>query len=207
MFCQCLSNNNVFRFIEYPTRLNSCLDLLLSTIVERIINIQISDSEDFGVPSDHKAITFEVNLSIRTLNKNQQEMFNFKKADFEGLRTALRNDSPENYLDNDSNINDDWSSWKTFLFDKLGSFIPKCITRKFISPPWIDGEVTHVIRKKNRLHKRAKQKGSVVTWERFRKKRREVKYLIRSKRMAYLKSISNSCSSDPITVSEAISTV
>ena len=90
MFCQCLSNNNVFQLIEHPTRLNSCLDLLLSTIVERIINIQISDSEDFGVPSDHKAIIFDVNMSIRTLNKNQQEMFNFKKADFEGLRTALR---------------------------------------------------------------------------------------------------------------------
>ena len=85
-----------------------------------IINIQISKSEDFGVPSDHihhKAITFDVNLSIRTLNKNQQEMFNFKKADFEGLITALRNDPPENCLDNDSNsnINDDWSSWKSFV--------------------------------------------------------------------------------------------
>ena len=88
------------------TRLTSCLDLLLSTIIERITNIQISDSEDFGVPSDHKAITFDVNLSICTLNKNQQEMFSFKKADFEGLGTALRNDPPENYLDNDSNIND-----------------------------------------------------------------------------------------------------
>ena len=122
MFCQCLSNN-VFQLIEYPTPLNSCLDLLLSTIVERITSIQISDSEDFGVPSDHKAITFDVNLSIRTLNKNQQEMFNFKKAEFEGLRTALRTIwiPPENYLDNDSNINDDWSSWKTFLFDKLGT--------------------------------------------------------------------------------------
>ena len=66
-----------------------------------------------------------------------------------------------------------------------------------LSPPWIDGEVTHAIRKKNTLHKRAKQKGNVVTWERFREKRRKVKYLIRSKRMAYLKSISNSHSSDP----------
>ena len=196
MFCQCLSNN-VFQLIEYPTRLNSCLNLWLCTIVERIINIQVSDSEDLGVPSDHKAITFDVNLSIRTSIKNQQEMFNFKKADFEGLRTALRNDPPENYLDNDSNIDDDWVSWKTFLFDKLGTFIPKRIPRKFVSPPWIDGEVTYAIRKKNSLHKRTKQKGSMIIWERFREKRREVKYLIRSKRMAYLKSISNSCSSDP----------
>ena len=119
MFCQCLCNNNVFQLIEYPTRLNSCLDLLLSTIVERIINIQISDSEDLGVPSDHKAITFDVNLSIRTSNKNQQEMFNFKKADFEGLRTARRNDPPENYLDNDSNIDDDWGLGKLLFLTNL----------------------------------------------------------------------------------------
>ena len=112
-------------------------------------------------------------------------MFNFKKADFESLRTALRNNPPRNYLDNDSNIDEDWSSWKTILFHKLGTFIPKCITRKFVSPPWIDGEVTHAIRKKNTLYKRAKQKGSVVIWKRFREQRREVKYLIRSKRMTY----------------------
>ena len=68
MLCQCLSNNNVYQLIEYPTHLNSCLDILLSTIVEHIINLQISDSEDFGVPSDHKAITFDVNFSISTLN-------------------------------------------------------------------------------------------------------------------------------------------
>ena len=110
--------------ISLPLR--GLMDLAFVTL---IINIQIfgvpSDhihhkAEDFGVPSDHihhKAITFDVNLSIRTLNKNQQEMFNFKKADFEGLITALRNDPPENCLDNDSNsnINDDWSSWKSFF--------------------------------------------------------------------------------------------
>jgi hypothetical protein len=83
------------------------------------------------------------------------------------------------------------------LFDKLGSFIPKRAVRKYLSPPWIDGEVTHAIRKKNTLHKRAKQKGSEVIWERFHEKRREVKYLIRSKRAAYLRNISNSCSSEP----------
>ena len=40
-------------------------------------------------------------------------MFNFKKAEFESLKTALRNDTPENYLDDDSNI-DQWRSQPDF---------------------------------------------------------------------------------------------
>jgi hypothetical protein len=57
--------------------------------------------------------------------------------------------------------------------------------------------ITHVIRKKNTLRKRATQKGSTAIWEKFRDKCREVKYLITSKHIAYLWSISNSCPSDP----------
>jgi hypothetical protein len=85
--------------------------------------MEISDSKEIGVQSDHKTITFDINVSIRTLNTNQQEVFNFKKADFQGLKTFLRNDPPENHLKNDNSIDDDWSSWKMLLFDKLGSFI------------------------------------------------------------------------------------
>ena len=123
------------------TRLNNCLDLLLSTIVERIINIEISDSEEVGVPTDHKAITFDVNLTTRDPNRNQHEIFNFKKAEFQEIRTALRNDPLENYLGNDSNVDDDWTSWKTVLFDKLVTFIPKRTTRKYVTTTWIDGEL------------------------------------------------------------------
>ena len=73
-FCQCLSDNNVYQLIEYPTRLNNCLDLLLCTIVEHIVNIEICESEEVGVPSDHKAITFDVNLAVCIPNRNQHQI-------------------------------------------------------------------------------------------------------------------------------------
>ena len=49
----------------------------------------------------------DINLETHAPNRNQHEIFNFKKADFQGLRTALRNDPLDNYLDNDSNVDDD----------------------------------------------------------------------------------------------------
>ena len=196
-FCQCLPDNNLFQLIDSPTRLNNCLDLLLTNICEHIINISVSECESIGVPSDHKAITFDLNFTARTPNDNRQETFNLKKADFEGLRTALRNDPLENYLDTDNDVEHNWTSWKTQLFSKLNAFIPKRKPRKFITPPWIDGEVTHAIRQKKSLWKRGKDKNNPATWERFREKRKKIKYLIRSKRIAFLKNISDSCFSHP----------
>jgi hypothetical protein len=63
--------------------------------------------------------------------------------------SALRNDPLENYLDTDNDVEHNWTSWKTQLFSKLNAFIPKRKPRKFITPPWIDGEVTHALRQNN----------------------------------------------------------
>ena len=57
--------------------------------------------------------------------------------------------------------------------------------------------VNHAMRIKNSLFKKAKQKDKDSIWQKFREKRKEVKYLIRSKRKAYLEEISNACFSEP----------
>ncbi|CAB4023812.1 Hypothetical predicted protein, partial [Paramuricea clavata] len=78
-----------------------------------------SERKSIGVPSDHKALTFDLNFTARIPNDNRQETFDLKKADFEGLRTALRNDPLENYLDTDNDVEQNGTSWKTQLFSKL----------------------------------------------------------------------------------------
>ena len=78
----------------------------------------------------------------------------------------------------DETIEKDWDAWKSALSIKLDSFIPKRKPRKFVVPPWIDGEVNHAIRKKNSLWSRAKRNGNGAIWGTFREKSRDVKYLI-----------------------------
>ena len=177
--------------------MDNCLDLLLTNIVDRATNIEITSSDKVGVLSYHDAITFNLDFSSRIPNDNRQIKFNFERADFMGLRKALQDDPSENYLDEDSIIKDDWAAWKSVLFSKLNCYIPKLKLRKFVTSPWMDGEVNHAIRKKNSLFKKAKQKVNDCLWERFREKRKEVKYLTRSKRMAFLQGISDSRFSDP----------
>ena len=196
-FCQCLSENNLFQLIDSPTRKDNCLDLLLTNIVDCVTNIAVTSSDEAGVPSDHDVITFDLSFSSRIPNDNQQIKFNFKRADFAGLRKALHEDPLENYLDEHNTIEDDWLAWKSALFSKINHYIPKLKPHKFVTPPWIDGEVRHAIKKKNSLLKKAKQKDNNDIWEKFREKRKEVKYLIRSKRTTFLQEISDSCFSHP----------
>ena len=62
------------------------------------------------------------------------------------------------------NIDDYLSSWKDFFLSTAENFIPYKVIKDTNSPPWIDGEVRHVIRKKYaalkkyRLNKTAERK-------------------------------------------------
>ena len=174
--------------------MDNCLDLLRTNIVDRVTNIEVTSSNKVAVLSDHDAMAFNKDFSSRIPSDNRQIKFNFKRADFTGLRKALQDDPLENYLDENNTTKDGWAAWKSVLFSKINCYIPKLKPRKFVTPPWIDGKVTT---KKELTIQKGKTKDNDCLWERFREKRREVKYLIRSKRMAFLQGISNSCFSEP----------
>lgn len=196
--CQALVDNNLFQLIDSPTREENYLDLLITSIVEGVSNINVSNCEGVAVSSDHKAVTFDLHFACRYHNIINRLSFNLNKADFVGLRFAFANDPLENLLSASSDdIKGDWETWKSAFLHKLEEFIPKRKPRNFIVPPWIDGEALHAIRKKNTLRKKALNKDSSTLWEKFRQLRKEVKYLIRSKHLSYLKDIADNCYSQP----------
>ena len=125
-------------------------------------------------------------------------MYFFQLADFDGLRSALSENPLSSVIcpDNDD-IEGNWVAWKTAFSKHIEMFIPIRKLRKFVTPPWIDGEALHAIKKKQSLRKRALQKDSPSLWEKYRQLRKDVKFLIRSKHIVYLKDILDSCFSQP----------
>ena len=197
-FCQTLADKNLFQLVNLPTRGDNCLDLLFTSIVEGVANVCITDCEGVAVSSDHKALTFDLHFISRSVNNNTQPSFNLNKADFEGLRSSLSEHPLESVLSPDSNdIEGSWSRWKKSFLSRIEAFIPRRKPRKFVTPPWVDGEVLHAIRKKNTVRKKAIQRDSSLLWDKFRRLRQEVKYLVRAKRVSYLQDISDTCFSSP----------
>ena len=85
--CEELVSHNLFQLIDSPTRGNNCLDLITS-IVESVSNIDITGCDSVALSSDHCALTFTIHFSSRipAANNNKGLRFNFKRADFDGLR-------------------------------------------------------------------------------------------------------------------------
>ena len=74
--CQGLSDKNLFQLVDSPTRGDNCLDLLISNIVEGVTNISVTYCEGVAVPSDHRAVTFDLHFAARKPN-NQAKCISF----------------------------------------------------------------------------------------------------------------------------------
>ena len=76
----------------------------------------------------------------------QRVVYDYKQADFPALCRALTEACLDIPLTDD--IDKCWELWKDNFLSIVNSFIPTKIVKDTNSPPWIDGEVRHVIRKK-----------------------------------------------------------
>ncbi|KAK2551658.1 hypothetical protein P5673_027439, partial [Acropora cervicornis] len=79
----------------------------------------------------------------------------------------------------------------------VDEFVPKVVIKDANRPPWIDKEVLLLIRKKNRIRRKAKLKDSVNLWERFRELRRQVKKIVEFKKRSHLFKLSCSLGENP----------
>ena len=89
-FCEFIYNNNLAQLVTYPTHIKgNILDLVIANR-DFVSDLSINPLCSL-LPSDHFSITFTVKQSIPLLSKysKSQYMFDFSKADFDGLADYL----------------------------------------------------------------------------------------------------------------------
>ena len=77
------------------------------------------------------------------------------------------------------------------ILDAANKTIPnRYITVKKDNPPWITTKIKKYIRRKNRIHKKAKKTNTIGQWEKFRKIRNKCNKLILNAKQSYFDKIS-----------------
>ena len=110
--------------------------------------------------------------------------YNFKSADFENLKLQIIQSSAiSNSVSCNSGVDACWS-------------IPKARVRDSNTPPWIDKEVRHLLKRKE-SGRAAKKDNSAFYLEKFRILRKESKALINRKLKEYHTSIGDSLKVNP----------
>ena len=102
--------------------------------------------------------------------KISRYVYNFKRADFVGLRETLLHTPFEIAFDCDD-IDQCWEKWRDLFLTTAEMFIPKCKVNDAGAPKWIDGEIIKLSKHKSKLWKKAKRTNLLAHWEDYRKAR------------------------------------
>ena len=96
------------------------------------------------------------------------------------LRSTLVSDLSST-MDKKDDVNKSWSKWKSTLLAAVDRAIPKKRIKNVHSPRWINGEITHAIKKKETVRRKLKSSSSSLM-EKFKELRNKVKQLVNESR-------------------------
>ena len=94
------------------TRENNVLDLLITSIPDKIMISEVLKPADTEISTDHNLIMFDLIMACNSLPKTIRSIFNYPRADFNGLRAYLRSVNLQEKISDHGDINKDWSDWK-----------------------------------------------------------------------------------------------
>ena len=192
-FTKTVKDNYLWQLVDFPTRINNTLDLLLTNIPEKVINVH--GFEDI-ISTDHTLISFDVDFKICKKPKVKRSVYNFKNANWLGLKQVLANIPWELGFVSDD-INTLLSSWSESFISAVNDHVPKRTSRCMYDPPWIDKELLALLKKKNIQRKKSRKSKSPEAIAKFKQLRRESKILIAKKKIEHANKMKNSVFENP----------
>ncbi|CAB4014464.1 Hypothetical predicted protein, partial [Paramuricea clavata] len=145
VLCELIGDNFLQQFVEGPTHsAGNKLDLFFCNRAEVISNVLTSPSDEHNFSTDHYIIEFNISTKFTRAKPVRRVIYDYNHADFPTLRRALSETSLDITLT--GSIDDCW--WKDTFLSIVTSFVPIKTIQGTNFPPWIDGEVRYLIRKK-----------------------------------------------------------
>ena len=128
------------------------LDLLLTNIPERVVNVQ--EAGRLG-HSDHTMILAQVTTN-RAETRKAKEQLDWHRADWDSMRAAMANINWREELDGKSG-SEAWTSLRDHLNGVVNENVPLRRRRNQNRPAWLTKEILCAIRRKKRLWTKARQ--------------------------------------------------
>ncbi len=174
--------------VNTPTRFSpdgesrSVLDLYATNRPDLILDIHVSD-----MISDHCCVTTRVHQKVRKKRRETVSFFDFKNADWSGLRAALSRASLRCAIQGTDDVNIAWNVWASTLSEIARRFIPKrTITIRPKNKPWMTSALHQITKRKNRLFKIAKVTRSPTDWQKYKTARNKCTETFRNAKAEYL---------------------
>ena len=149
LFTEAIEDHFLWQVIDFPTRNDHILDLLLKNIPDKISNFK--GSWDI-LNSDHQLTEFSLDLRIKSQPHIKRRLYNFKKAEWIGLKYSLSLINWDLCFE-ENDINASLTNWSDIFLAAVNQHIPTSKPRNVNEHPWIDYELLNLIKVKKRLRK------------------------------------------------------
>ena len=110
-------------------------------------------------------------LRIKSPPHIKQRLYNFKKADWDGLKHSFSLINWDLCFE-ENDINACLTNWSDTYLTAVNKHIPTNKPRNVNEHPWIDHELLNLVKVKNKLRKVVIKPGSTLDHDRFRQARR-----------------------------------
>ena len=133
---------------------------------------------------------FDFNIHAKLSACDIRTVYNYRLADWNGLSETLRLTDLMPSI-NSTDIDSDWQQWMYLFLGAVADHIPVKTFKRKNTPPWLDNEIKHLLKKKETARRKAKKTGKLNIHEKFRALRRQAKKLIAEKRKEWFQGLPN----------------
>jgi hypothetical protein len=114
-------------------------------------------------------------------------IYQFTKTNFDEVGYHLDSlNLEEVILRNVHNIDQAWTEWNNNVLEVINKFVPRVKLKTSHTKPWIDGDVLHQSKMKERLRRIAKKTKKTSDWDKYRKANNDLKKLINKKYSSFI---------------------
>ena len=177
-FIDLFNDLGLTQMINKPTHeKGKILDLLFTNLTGSVENIVVMTKNEI-CSSDHFGISFDIKMNFRK-KILKRKIYNYKKADWEGLTNDLKRVNWDQHLQCDADTG--WLRFTNILFYHINRRIPMITITDKDQPPWFDCETYQLCLKKEALRSKYNETGLAEDYTRFSECRRDFKNLVNEK--------------------------
>ena len=143
MFCDFVFDHNLTHLVDLPTHVKgNTLDIVLTGSVDLVSNVRVSSSTCSFF--DHSNVSFDISQVCSEFRHCNQSVyvFDFPKADHEGLHSALL-DCDFELCYTSGIVEFVWSYISDQILSAIDNLIPKVRLKKNQRPKWISSSLQH----------------------------------------------------------------
>ena len=189
------ADNNIEQLIDFPTRKNKMLDLIVSShpsYMERCTPLPSRGN------SDHDIVLLDTSIQVRRPKPLRREIYLWKRADISGIQEDLSKFAVDFQDRSFVSVNSMRGTFKEQIHQTMGRRVTSKMTLARHTHPWMNGDIRSLIRRKQRAHKQARSTGVKRDGDRYKRLQHDVQYQIRSAHKDFMRNaVSDSFKDNP----------